>query len=504
MIDEKNLRQNSDSDNDDSSDDEIIIDLTEEIDIKPKGDNSVLKSTGKMDIDDPLSLVMDGAPKAENDDKFFSFDEIDESQSAEDDADRDLPARIADAREDPVEDQLIASAMEFSLGADQDEDREITEEFDLSADEDDDILTMDAARDETEENFSIIDGGEIAENQKDEGLFDLAEDISLDYGFDNDDEDIIDLDDTDREEENQNFANQLLADSKKSDQEDDSREATDFLELDSEKPDDRVIADADREENTEVIALAVEDSDNDDLPEIEAISGLDFEDDENTDVVPEDEKEIIEITEFDQHFPTNGESLLKKSGMLDRTAGDKDEFIELIDADKDSVPADEEIVEFSDSPLNMDDAALDQFFSEELKDDQPLIQKSESIFSDEKEDKEFEMNLDAGAIAKQVDRLDTFLFKDSPDEPALAALDADRAAEKETRPEDSQAGPEIDVPLALSPGQVDAAIERVIREKFSDKIEDIIYEVIEKAVAKEITRLKNSLIGNHSIDEEQI
>lgn len=551
MIDEKNPRQSSDSDNDDSSDDEIIIDLTEEIDIKPKEDNSVLKFTGEMDIDDPLSLVMDGAPKAENDDKFFSFDEIDKSQSAEDDADRDLPARIADAQEDPVEDQLIASAMEFSLRADQDEDREITEEFDLSADEDDDILTMDAARDETEENFSIIDGGEIAKNQKDEGLFDLKEDISLDYGFDNDEEDIIDLDDSDREEENKNFANLLLADSKKSDQEDDSREATDFLELDSEKPDDRVIADADREENTEVIALAVEDSDNDDLPEIEAISGLDFEDDENTDEFPEDdeefkalskekplkfednddlldldanadlendfevrpldglngveaedEKEIIEITEFDQHFPADSEALLKKSGMLDRTAGDKDEFIELIDVDKDSVPADEEIVEFSDSPLNMDDAALDQFFSEELKDDQPLIQTSESILSDEKEDKEFEINLDDGAVAKPVDRLDTFLFKNSPDEPALAALDADRAEEKET--EDSHAGPEIDVPLALSPGQIDAAIERVIREKFSDKIEDIIYEVIEKAVAKEINRLKNSLIGNNSIDDDQI
>ena len=393
MIDEKNPRQNSD--NDDSSDDEVIIDLTEEIDTKPKEDNSIFKLTEEMDTDDPLSLVRDGEPKTDNDENLFSFDEIDESESAEDDADRALTARIADAQEDPVEDQLIASAMDYSLGADQDDDREITEEFDLSADEDE--------------------------------------------------EDIIDLDDTGREEENQNFANLILADSKKSDQEN-----------------------------------------------------------EDTDEFPEDVKEIIEITEFDQHIPADGEALLKQSGMLDSTPEDENEFNQLFDVDKDSVSADEDIIELSESPQNMDDAVLDQFFNEELKDDQPLIQASESIFNDEKEDKEFEIDLDDGAVAKQVDRLDTFLFKDSSDEPVLTALDADRPETKNTGPEDSQAAPEIDLPLALSPGQIDAAIERVISEKFSDKIEGIIYEVIEKAVSKEIHRLKKSLIGNNSIDEDQI
>ncbi len=157
-----------------------------------------------MDVDDPLSLVMDGVPEVENDEKFLAFDEIDVSDSAEEDAGHDLPDQIADAQEDLAEDQLIASTTEYSLGIDQDEDREITEEFDLSADEDDDILMVDAPRDETEEKFSISGGGEIVEDQKDEGLFDLAKETGLDYGFDDDEEDIIDLDDKEPEEEYQN------------------------------------------------------------------------------------------------------------------------------------------------------------------------------------------------------------------------------------------------------------------------------------------------------------
>ncbi len=48
----------------------------------------------------------------------------------------------------------------------------------------------------------------------------------------------------------------------------------------------------------------------------------------------------------------------------------------------------------------------------------------------------------------------------------------------------------------LPAGHIDAAIERIINEKFSGKIEDIIYEVIEKAVAKEIDRLKGALTGS--------
>jgi hypothetical protein len=52
-------------------------------------------------------------------------------------------------------------------------------------------------------------------------------------------------------------------------------------------------------------------------------------------------------------------------------------------------------------------------------------------------------------------------------------------------------------------GQIEAAIERIISEKFSGKIENIIYEVIEKAVAKEIDRLKGALLGSNTFDDNQ-
>ena len=53
-------------------------------------------------------------------------------------------------------------------------------------------------------------------------------------------------------------------------------------------------------------------------------------------------------------------------------------------------------------------------------------------------------------------------------------------------------------------GKIDAAIERIINEKFSDKIEGIIYEVIEKAVSKEIDRLKGALTGSNPIDDYEV
>jgi len=77
------------------------------------------------------------------------------------------------------------------------------------------------------------------------------------------------------------------------------------------------------------------------------------------------------------------------------------------------------------------------------------------------------------------------------------------AEEEETGLEEPRTGQGVGELPAVPPGQIDAAIERVIIEKFSGKIENIIYEVIEKAVAKEIDRLKESLMGSNAIDHNQ-
>jgi hypothetical protein len=47
----------------------------------------------------------------------------------------------------------------------------------------------------------------------------------------------------------------------------------------------------------------------------------------------------------------------------------------------------------------------------------------------------------------------------------------------------------------ISSGQVDEAIERVIRKMFAEKINRILDEVIERTVTEEISQLKDYLLG---------
>ena len=46
----------------------------------------------------------------------------------------------------------------------------------------------------------------------------------------------------------------------------------------------------------------------------------------------EDGEKIIEITEFDEHFPAEGEALLKQSGILDASGEDEEDFLEHLSA----------------------------------------------------------------------------------------------------------------------------------------------------------------------------
>jgi hypothetical protein len=52
--------------------------------------------------------------------------------------------------------------------------------------------------------------------------------------------------------------------------------------------------------------------------------------------------------------------------------------------------------------------------------------------------------------------------------------------------------------LLVSPEQVEAAVERVVRGLVSDRLEAMLMEVLEKAVAKEIQRIKHALLADAS------
>jgi hypothetical protein len=56
--------------------------------------------------------------------------------------------------------------------------------------------------------------------------------------------------------------------------------------------------------------------------------------------------------------------------------------------------------------------------------------------------------------------------------------------------------------LDISSEQLDAALERVIKNMFYDKIDGLLVEVIEKTVSKEIERLKKILTEEVSGDEK--
>ena len=56
--------------------------------------------------------------------------------------------------------------------------------------------------------------------------------------------------------------------------------------------------------------------------------------------------------------------------------------------------------------------------------------------------------------------------------------------------------------IDISGEQLDAALERVIKNMFYDKIDNLLVEVIEKTVSKEIERLKRLLTEEVSGDEK--
>jgi len=612
MFDKKQSDQ--DSVKSDSLDDEVIIDLTDEILVKTEDDNGKLELSENLADDAQFGIEADEESEVEEDEKFLTLDEKNNGDSQRDEAIINLDDQVAEDQGEISDDQLIASAMNASLGSD--------------------------------------------DNETDEDVFDLEEDIELDYESDDDETEPIELDD-ERTEDNQDFVDLMLGASNEPAQDDNEEEPTEYLEFGTEEKDVVIVLDADRDQDTQAIAPADEDTpefvDNDDLPDLEAIGEFDFESEEDEEnglaldepetdssddiiartveqslgldddrhqidivdeaefgiedddaimdlagspdddgiltlakkeplkfaddelldwdegldleaddeVIPldgfnnleaEDGEEIIEITEFDEHFPADGEALLKQSGMLDASDADEEDFLELIDIEEDRRSDDEEIVNFSDSLEDADDDKINQFFNDELEEDQPKSLTPESIFSDDPGDISLEnkvtesifdnsaefksglddevlavaeethalnpeltadadspvsedqnFDLDSISIAQQVDRLDTFLSEDTTDEPEIASLPVDQVAEAENKEEtglDSpQIGQGVDGLPAMPAGQIDAAIERIINEKFSGKIEGIIYEVIEKAVAKEIDRLKGALTGRSTIDD---
>ena len=529
-------------------DEDEAPEVTQQFDLNATDEDEALEVTRQFDLnatDEEEIIIVDNTRDEADEDVFDLEEEIELEYESDEDEDEDL--ELDDERAEDNQD-FVDLMLGISKEPDQDgNDEEQAEYFEFETHRRDDIIVLDTNRDPDKEVIA------------------LAEDAAPDFA-DGDDlpdlEDISEFDfDSEEDAEDSPVIDQLEPDSSddiiartvdQSSGSGDDREQVDLAdeaEFGFEDNDDILDLDGtrDNDDDDEILALADDElinfENDEDLLDLD--EGADLEDDYEVipldgvnDVNAEHDDEIIEITEFDQHFPSEGEALLNQSGILDTAGSDEEDFLELLDIEEDNLSDDEGDFGFNDSTEKFEIDRLNQFFSDDPEDDQPESLTPESIFEDfsEKksglddeaiefaeqtpdmnaesttddeisiwEDEKFEFNFDPDSIAQQIDRLDTFLPEDSADEPAVASFPVNQvtAEEEATGPEEPSAGQGIGELPAVPPGQIDAAIERVITEKFSDRIENIIYEVIEKAVAKEIDRLKGVLVGNITSDDDQ-
>jgi len=426
---------------DDPPDDNDIIELTDEIIAKPTDDE-----------DDILDLKDTHKTDPSEDEDFI-----------------DLNTPVTDEKNAMEGDEIIASAIEESLGADED-----------------DFFTLDDQKTLGDlETISMIDE-EPDEDADDDIRFDSVAGLDIDA---DDDDEIIAMDADQHEgpdlmaledEETLNFENSS-----------DLPGLTDEMQFEEDKELSDIEEDIDLEPADEVLSL-----------------------DEFDDDTTEDGDDIIEITEFDEHFPGEYEKKLERAGVLDASEPDEEDFLELIEVEDDGQTEDEEITEFNQSEEQIDEDEIDSFFSEALEDEpefegadtEPVeatpamdSEMATDTVSPPSKDEEFDFNFDSSEISQRVDRLDTFLSSGSTTDPAVAWLPEDQPADDENAEKDLQTVLDPSDTLTVTPNQIDSILERVIEEKFSGKIEDIIYQAIEKAVSKEIDRLKGSLLDNNSL-----
>jgi pilus assembly protein FimV len=361
---------------------------------------------------------------------------------------------------------------------------------------------------------------------------DLSE--AMPHGFDEDDDDIIELKD------------EVNVEPEKADTEIDSFEEPAEPDTDSGLPAVEKIIDLD--------ALEDDDSDPENVIRMSEDLLFDEEDEDQVDFLPienepvlkaDDHDDVVEITEFDDiRSEDTGEmvTLSEIDETLNIEEDDEDEFLDLIDVEEDEEDALEEMVEdaiqFDESDTDIEDVELKNFINDSLDEEIQINEDPEedltgilSVNTGDELDAEepasleedFDFSMDSSEISKKIDQLDTIFFNDTEEGTELddeaevedQALESDEESveipetvfediEDEIETEDiGVSGNEsIDVPLAVggiaaldaSQGQLEETLEQIIERKFSGKIETLITQIIEKAVAKEIQRLRKILL----------
>ena len=306
-------------------------------------------------------------------------------------------------------------------------------------------------------------------------------------------------------------------------------------------------------------ALEEDDSDPEDLIRISEDLAFDEEVEDEIDLPPiekepvlkaDDHDDVVEITEFDDILSEDTDEMVTLSEIsetLDVEEDDEDEFLELIDVEEEEdvlEEMEEDVIQFGESGTDIEDVELKDFINDSLDEE---IQINEDLEEDttptqgvdageeldvtepESVEEDFDFSMDSSEISKKIDQLDTIFFDDTEEEAELeedaeidveiAEPDEETVMPSETVFEDIEdeietedigvSGNEsVDVPLAVggmaatdaSLVQLEETLEQIIERKFSGKIETLITQIIEKAVSKEIQRLKKILLED---DEDE-
>jgi len=503
--------------------DDVIILNTEDKDpaaLPDPGEPVTEKNEAVFDSEEEIELAY------ESDEDEYDFFALDDNQTFQE------PETIAMADED--HDDALDESIFFNP----------TENLELSSDEDNEILTMDADPKEAAGLIALDDEDPFLFGDNDD-LPDLTEEMEFAIDAEDDENGLDTADDQPAEDSDDIIARTVeksLAPGEVTAQIDLAMlPEFEFTE------DNETMTEDDQQATPENLAATTMEkirvlAEEDDLPEIDDDINLEFEDDEDEAGIDEvdeleleeeslpredfdesaagEEDEIVEITEFDRHFPEEDEKLLELSSILGTAKTDEYSDLELIEVEEDDPADDEKVADVRSSEEQNDEKEIDRFFSENLENEMVFEnEESEAVeeiptlstdmamataLTDDEDDK-IDFRLDSSEISDQVDRLDTFLSEDSTAEPEIAALSEEPevaalfeepSAEKDTADDHKPAFEETIQSLPVTPDQIEAVLERIISDKLGGKIEGIIYEVIEKAVSKEIDRLKGALLDN--------
>jgi hypothetical protein len=294
---------------DDFDDDDDIIELTDEVIIKPEDDDEIidLQGTGTVVSKTPAGIPAktdENEPESdEQEEDIIALEATPEAESQAEGGAIDLDKGDSDYESTVAEDDIIASAIVASLGADDDDLHEdgaqLIDEAGTRPEEDDDFIILS----EDDDDPAALSAPAAIAAEKDEGVFDTEEEIELEYEGDEDQYDFFALDDKQTLEELETIS---MNGEGPDDAEDDDIlfDSVTDLDLNSDEDDEIIAMADDPQEGPELMALDDEETlefgEGGDLPDLtdELEFEFDDEDDENgfvaaDDQVAEDSDDIL-------------------------------------------------------------------------------------------------------------------------------------------------------------------------------------------------------------------